>query len=107
MKQPFGQIDTLSISGELKVPLVILLKQNLTQKSYIGFIPGLSKKDIKESTLENCKKKLKLLAESTIKEMATNNLPFPFFPSKEEILTDFENVCYISFIKIKSQKRKS
>lgn len=107
MKIPTGQIDTLSINGEIQMPLVILLKTSLTKKEYIGFIPGLTKKDIVSSDLEECKNNLKQCAQDLVKKMATENSPFPFFPTKEEIMSDFENVCYIGFVKIKSQKRKS
>ena len=42
----FGKIDTLSISGELTVPLVILTKEKLGKTTYVGFVPALTKKDI-------------------------------------------------------------
>lgn len=107
MKQPIGKIDTLAISGQIEMPLVILQHKSLAKTNYIGFIPGLTKKDVNAENLETCKQKLKDLASNIIENMAINNLPFPFFPTKEEILKDFENVCFVSFIKIKSNKRKN
>ena len=105
MRTPFGKIDALSISGELSVPLVIIWKTENKQKSFHGFVPALSKKDIISHNLEDCKTALKAEALKLIKQY--KNTEFPFFPSKEEILKDFENVCYLTFIKIKSEKRKN
>jgi len=98
----FGKADSLSISGEINMPLVIIKNSNNT---FNGFIPGLTKNDIVSDSLDLCKINLKEQALNIIKDYKKNNTPFPFFPTKEELLKDFENVCYISFIKIKSTKR--
>ncbi len=103
----FGKIDTLSISGELTVPLVILTKEKLGKTTYVGFVPALTKKDIVCEDLEKCKAELKQQANEILKAYAKENLPFPFFPTKAEIIADFKNVKEIIYIKIRSNKRIS
>lgn len=101
----FGMADSLSINGEVHIPLVVLKQSKGGVVKYYGFVPGLSKMDTISTNLEECKQKLKEQTLYTIKEMAINNTPFPFFPTKDEILSDFQNVCFIAFMKIKSIKR--
>lgn len=102
----FGKQDSLAISGKVSMPLVILKIQNLQGIKFIGFIPGLTSKDVICDSSEQCKRKLKETANQIVKVMAKNNTEFPFFPSKETILKDYPNVAEIIFIKITSQKRK-
>jgi len=101
----FGNADSLAKTGEIVVPLVILTKEKLGKTFYVGFVPALTKKDIIFEELELCKKELKKVANDIIKQYAKKNLPFPFFPTKDEIVADFKNVKEITFLKIKSQKR--
>ena len=99
----FGKADSLAISGEIKMPLVVVRADT---SKYNGFIPGLTAEDVIETNLNNCKQKLNTLAKEIVTAMAQNNVEFPFFPTKKEIMQDFENVVDISFITIKSNKRK-
>lgn len=105
MRTSFGKINALSEMHELSVPIVILQRKKLDQKQYIGFVPALTKKDIVCNSLDECKTILKQAAKDLIVNMYLTNTPFPFFPTKEEILEDFENVCYVSFIKVKQPKK--
>lgn len=107
MKKSFGVADSLSVNGEISLPLVVIFKTKLDKKYFHGFIPGITKNDIVSEQLEECKKLLKDTAKTIINEYGESNIPFPFFPTKQELLEDFNNVCYISFIKIKSNKRKN
>ncbi len=102
-----GQIDALAISGELSVPLVILKNENKNVTHYIGFIPGILMKNISAETLEDCKTKLKNFLVSKLKDMVKANEPFPFFPDKEEINKEYDNIELLEFVKIKSQNRKN
>lgn len=102
-----GQTDALAISGELFVPLVILKNENKNITHYIGFIPGILMKNISADTLEDCKAKLKNYLVLKLKDMVKNNEPFPFFPTKEEIYKDYDNIEHLEFVKIKSENRKN
>ena len=101
----FGKVDTLTQYGEIAMPLVILKAQNISTTKYIGFIPGITTKDITSNNLDDCKKLLKEQTKKIITQMAKDNIEFPFFPTKEDILKDFKNVVEIIYIKIKSKKR--
>ena len=103
----FGQIDSLSVNATVLVPLVILKEQKNNVTKFRGFIPALTKKDIVSNTLESCKQQIKQTANLIINNMAKNNLPFPFFPTKQQLKTDYPNLCEIIYIKISSQKRKA
>lgn len=86
---------------ELKVPLVVCRKVKDGEIKYHGFIPGINRQDIIDSNLEVVKLKLNTEARATVSKMLENNEPFPFFPDKEAIARDFDNVVYIKFIKLK------
>ena len=103
----FGKIDTLSVSEEISMPLVIIKEINQTETKFRGFIPALTNKDVITDNLDDCKTALKQKAKKIVHQMAKDNLEFPFFPCKEEITNDFKNVYQIIYIKIKSKKRKS
>lgn len=100
----FGKTDSLSINESIKMPLIIV-KDN-SNEFFLGFIPGINHEDIMSISLADCKQKLKDFAKKIIEDFAKNNKPFPFFITKEQILEDFQNVIDISFITIKSNKRK-
>ena len=42
-----------------------------------------------------------------LKMMKQNDAPFPFFPTKEEIMKDYDNVEIVEFIKVTSKDRKN
>lgn len=86
---------------ELKMPLVVCRMVKDGQTMYRGFVPGFEKEDIIDSNLEVVKLKLNTEARATVSKMLENNQPFPFFPDKEAISRDFDNVVYIKFIKLK------
>ncbi len=104
----YGKIDALAETGELSVPLVVL-KNDIKNSSsrFIGFIPGFLMKNIISNEKEECMLKLKTFLKKKLKVMMKNNEPFPFFPSKQEILKEYDNVELIEFIKIKSESRKN
>ena len=99
----FGKADSLA-SGEVMIPLVVLKNPNSTNSAYAGFIPGFVMKNIVESTPEECFAKLKSYLAQKIKTIKENGDTFPFFPNRQEIIKDFENVYKIEFIKIVSNK---
>lgn len=86
---------------QLKAPLVIRKTEKDGEIKYHGFVPGINKPDIVGSNLLIVKLKLNSEAKKTISNMIRNNKPFPFFPDKEAITRDFENVVYIKFLKLK------
>lgn len=100
-KSCVGKATSMDLN-EVKVPLVVYRKQQDDGSiMYHGFIPGIMKEDIVDSNLELVKLKLNSSARETINEMLDNHSPMPFFPDKESIATEFENVVYIKFIKLK------
>ena len=54
-----------------------------------------------------CKTKLKEYLVKKLKIMKQNDEPFPFFPTKEEIMKDYDNVEIVEFIKVTSKDRKN
>lgn len=97
--------DSLSLYGEIKAPLVIRKEEINNEVRFLGFIPGLTQVDIIENTQQECESKLKETALKLIKKLAKENAPFPFFPTRNEIMEDFRDVISIKFITIKSNKR--
>lgn len=104
----YGRVDALAQTGELSIPLVIIKNsiENVTIP-YIGFIPGLLMKNINGYTVDECKAKLKEYLIKKLKIMKANEEPFPFFPTKEEILKEYDNVELVEFVKITSSDRKN
>lgn len=100
-KSCVGKATSMDLD-EVKVPLVIYRKkQDDGSIMYHGFIPGIMKEDIVDSSLELVKLKLNSSARETINEMLDNNSPMPFFPDKEAIADSYDNVVYIKFLKLK------
>lgn len=95
------KIDAMLLSKEVKLPLVVREKVIDGRISYVGFVPGLLMMDIVGYDLETVKKDLETVAKKIVVNMLENNEPFPFFPTKEEILKDFENVVYLKLVKLK------
>ena len=104
----YGRIDALAQTGEVSIPLVII--RNTTENvsiPYIGFIPGFLMKNVNGHTVDECKTKLKEYLVKKLKMMKQNDEPFPFFPTKEEIMKDYDNVEIVEFIKVTSKDRKN
>lgn len=99
------QADALEHYGELHIPLVILKNESPNSTfPYLGFIPGFLMKNINGTTIDECKSKLKEYLIQKLKIMKQNNEPFPFFPTREEIMKDFSGVELIEFVKITKSK---
>ncbi len=104
----YGKVDALAQTGEVSIPLVVIKNSMESAKiPYIGFIPGFLMKNINGYTIDECKTKLKEYLINKLKIMKLNEEPFPFFPTKEEILKDYDNVELVEFIKITSNDRKN
>lgn len=107
IKTTHGKVDALAVNGELLIPIVILKNDNKSSEHpFLGFIPGFLMKNVNGKTLEECKEKLLNYLKQKLQRMMQEDEPFPFFPTREEILKDFDNVELIEFIKVKSEKRK-
>ena len=103
----FGKLDALSTCGELRAPMVVLCeKDDDGKKAYIGFVPGILMDNVVSSSKEDCKAKLKEQTMNVLGLKKKKKSEFPFFPNKEEIMQDFENVADVSFIKISSHKKE-
>ena len=99
-----GKTNTLKENNELKMPLVVIYKKENGTTEYHGFIPGMTTKNYISKTKEDCKSGLNKLAKELVTQYVKTKTSFPFFPTKEEILNDFENVVDVTFIKIVSSK---
>lgn len=100
-KSSVGKATSMDLN-EVKVPLVVYRKQeNDGTCTYHGFVPGFKQEDIVDKSLEVVKLKLNASAKETLNQMLIDGTPMPFFPDKESIATDFDNVVYIKFIKLK------
>lgn len=97
----YGLANSLIASKEVKAPLVILKKTVDAKIKYIGFVPGLLMDNIENIDIETVKTKLSKQAKSHMNNMLKDNSPFPFFPTKEEILEEYPDTVYLRFIKIK------
>lgn len=97
----YGIANSMIASKELKAPLVIVKKIDGGNVKYCGFIPGINENDIISSNIETVKIELNKFAKEKFLDMLNSNKPFPFFPTKEEIMNNFENVEYIKFLKLK------
>lgn len=105
----YGIVDSLAIEGFLKVPMVILKSMDIKNKTevYEGFVPGLLFKLVRAKSLDECELLLKKTTISHIKKMVKENSPFPFFPDRHEIETDFNGVVKIIYLNVNSKIRKN
>ena len=106
-KQPAGMPDSMAISGEVLIPIVLLKSSYKDSKNFIGFIPGFLMKNIVNEDEQLCKQKVKEYLINKLKLMKENNEVFPFFPTKEEIMKEYDNVYSVDFVKVKSDERKN
>ncbi len=90
--------DSMQVQKELKIPMVITKKIEDGVEVYHGFVPGLTKEDCISIEMAACKKLLREDTDKIIDSYLKNQKEFPFFPTKEEIIEDFDNVCQITFI---------
>ena len=56
-------------------------------------------RDVTSENLEDCKDKLLAKAKDKLREKASLSGRMPYFPTNEEILKDFDNICLIKRIK--------
>ena len=97
-------IDSRKYNSELTLPMVIRKRKINQLTKFTGFVPGIYEQDVVEDTLEKCRELLFERTKARVKEMIKENSPFPFFPTKEEILQDFDDVVSITFVKVPTQK---
>lgn len=81
---------------KISIPLVFT-KEN---SQFHGFVPGIVMQDVIENDLELCKTNLLQQIKIILKNRISNKLPFPFFPTNEDIKKDFKNVVLIKRISI-------
>ena len=85
---------------QIKIPMVIRKKVKNNQSTYWGFIPGLTNKDIVSINFEICKNSLLDTTKKFARKLASGELQFPFFPSKQELKEDFKDIFYLAYLKI-------
>ncbi len=79
------------VDKKITIPLVVTLED----KTYHGFVPGIVMNDIIENDIEKCLNALKEYVKKYVLQKIKNKQPFPFFPTNEEIKSDFKNVVHI------------
>ncbi len=98
-EKPKLTVASSEVDGKVNIPLVIT-KEN---GGYHGFIPGIVMKDIVCLTTQECEVKLKDFIKLYVKKAKQENLPYPFFPTNEEIKKDFKNVVVIKRLTTKAR----
>ena len=83
----------------ISIPLVFKKTKQDDEIIYTGFVPGIIMRDVICNNLDECKQKLLPIIEDKLKTKVQLQSQMPFFPTNEEILQDFQNVCMIKRIK--------
>ena len=100
-----GRVDALNINGVLMAPMVVIRQESTDGKNhYAGFVPGIIMKNVVAGTERECMENLKETFSHIVKDMYKKKVPFPFFPTKEEIYKDYQDVKSIAYIKIRKKK---
>lgn len=99
-KTELFKADARDLYEIINVPMVIIEHKLKNHVVYAGFVPGLTKKDVLTNDYEECKTELQKVTLELIKNIKT----MPFFPTKDEILDDFEGVKAIMFLQVKTKK---
>ena len=81
------------------VPFVFLKKIEEGKQIYRGFVPGIVMKDVISENLETCKTELESKIKEKLKAKVQLASPMPYFPTNEEILKGYDNVCLIKRMK--------
>lgn len=88
----------MSVIHNLKIPIVVRKKLINDKFVFLGFVPGITKKDIINQDFFACKQ----LLIKHINDLLLSNPSLTqnvFFPSKQELLNDFDDIFYIAFLK--------
>lgn len=93
----FVEPATSVVDGKVTIPLAITKEDNL----YHGFVPGVVMNDIICEDIKECELKVKDFIRQYVYRQKQQNLPYPFFPSNEEIKSDFKKVVLIKRLTIK------
>ena len=98
----FGQTNAFTDLDEVVVPLVVNTRKDKDGKlTYHGFVPGIMVEDVVDTDLETVKSALDTKIKKVIGNMINDNIPFPFFPDKDQIIKDYKDVVFIKLLKIK------
>jgi len=106
MRNISATLDARDEGKDLIVPMVIRKRKINEKMMFTGFVPGFEGRDVIEENIDDCKKKLSSKTQKTVEKMLKENSPFPFFPTKEELMQDFDDVVSICFVKIPNNKIK-
>lgn len=98
-KTELFKADARDLYEIINVPMIVIEHKSGKKISYAGFVPGLTKKDVLSVDYDECKFEIQKKTLELIKKVET----MPFFPTKEEIMEDYENVKCIMFLQVKSK----
>lgn len=98
-------IDARDYMDNIILPMVIRKRKIENEIKFTGFVPGFSAQDIIKDDLEQCKKILFERTKEKVSKMLEDNSPLPFFPTKEELMEDFNDIVHITFIKVPNTKK--
>ena len=95
------KVVNVSEYEELSIPLVLTKEDGM----YHGFVPGFVMNDIVLEDKEQCADQLKVYAKDYLARLEKSDLPYPRFPSNEEIKVDFKKVVYIKRLNTKAKRK--
>lgn len=98
-------VDSRDYQEEFILPMVIRKRKINNETMFTGFVPGFEENDVIESDIETCKSRLLERTKKKVSQMIKSDSPFPFFPTKEELLEDFDDIVNITFVKVPNTKR--
>ena len=99
-------MDSRDYVDALILPMVIRKRKINNEIKFTGFVPGFEEDDVIENDLETCKTRLLEKTKAKVADMIKSDSPFPFFPNKEELLEDFDDIVNITFVKVPNTKNK-
>ena len=100
-----ASIDSRDYMDNIILPMVIRKRKIDNEIKFTGFVPGFYEKDIIEDNLEKCKELLLERTKEKVSKMLKDDSPLPFFPTKEELMEDFNDIVHITFIKVPNTKK--
>lgn len=105
MKIETKTLDSRDYCEKLIVPMVIRHRKIADKMVYTGFVPGFEGKDVIGENMEECKTRLFERTKKVLIEMLKNDKPFPFFPTKEELMEDYKDIVNITFTSVPNTKK--
>ena len=98
-KSQTEKVENKEEQTKISIPLVFTREDGKIH----GFVPGIVMKDIIEDNTKDCEKNLKEHVKKFVIQTRKEQMPFPFFPTNEQIKRDFKHVVLIKRVNIKKK----